>query len=256
MWPDVSAREHAYKGPRMAIYGYCRVSTILQADDGESLGVQERQIQGWCMMQGEDLAHLHIERGVSGSVPLGKRPEGSAMMAALKAGDTIVTSRLDRLFRSALDALQTVEAMQKRKIRVVIIDGLGDITGNGMAKAFLTISAAFAELERDTIRERVSTVKADQRKRGRYLGGAVPFGYSRTDDGDLVHNDVEQKIIARVKALRKGAEPGKVRSLRWLQGIVKEEFDRVVSLPTLQKIVSNAPSGVRRDLDGELITNH
>jgi hypothetical protein len=43
-------------------------------------------------------------------------------------------------------------------------------------KLFLTIAAAFAEAERDRIRERIGRVKADQKARGRYLGGKVPSG--------------------------------------------------------------------------------
>jgi len=43
-----------------------------------------------------------------------------------------------------------------------------------------------AEAERDRIRERATEVKADQRKRGRYLGGIVPFGWRVGDDGHLV----------------------------------------------------------------------
>jgi hypothetical protein len=55
----------------------------------------------------------------------------------------------------------------------------GDIAGNGLSKLFLTIAAAFAEAERNRIRERIGQVKADQKARGRYLGGKVPFRFRR-----------------------------------------------------------------------------
>ena len=61
----------------MAVYGYVRVSTIRQADEGESLAVQERQIAGHAMMLGLTLDRVFIERGVSGSVPLANRQEGA-----------------------------------------------------------------------------------------------------------------------------------------------------------------------------------
>jgi putative DNA-invertase from lambdoid prophage Rac len=91
------------------VYGYARVSTTLQAEEGESLGVQQRQVEGWCHMQGATLAQMFIERGVSGSVPLGERPEGALLLATARKGDTIVAPKLDRVFRSALDALQVIE---------------------------------------------------------------------------------------------------------------------------------------------------
>jgi putative DNA-invertase from lambdoid prophage Rac len=54
----------------MAVYGYCRVSTIRQADEGESLAVQRRQIDGYAHMQGLKLSRVFVERGISGSKPL------------------------------------------------------------------------------------------------------------------------------------------------------------------------------------------
>ena len=50
--------------------------------------------------------------------------------------------------------------------------------------------------------ERVSQSKADQKKRGRFLGGTVPFGFRRGDDGELVRHEAEQAAIAEMRALR------------------------------------------------------
>jgi putative DNA-invertase from lambdoid prophage Rac len=83
---------------------------------------------------------------------------------------------LDRVFRSALDALQTVDFLKTKGVNLHLLDLGGDISGNGLSKLFLTIAAAFAEAERDRLRERVSQVKADQKARGRFLGGSIPFG--------------------------------------------------------------------------------
>jgi putative DNA-invertase from lambdoid prophage Rac len=68
----------------MAVYGYVRVSTERQADDGESLGTQQRVIEGYAMMQGLPLDTLVVERGVSGSKPLGERHEGARLLAQLR----------------------------------------------------------------------------------------------------------------------------------------------------------------------------
>jgi hypothetical protein len=45
-------------------------------------------------------------------------------------------------------------------------------------------------------------VKADQKARGRYLGGKVPFGFRRGDDGELVSHEAEQEAIREMIALR------------------------------------------------------
>lgn len=228
----------------MAVYGYSRVSTDRQADEGESLTVQERQIKGWCMMHGHDLTEMFVDSGVSGSVPVGSRPAGAELMKRLKAGDIIVAPKLDRLFRSALDALQTVEAMRGKKVSIWLLDHLGEITGNGMAKAFLTIAAAFAELERDQIRERIVGVKRDQKARGRYLGGKVPFGFKKEQrfrDGKIVTLlepvEAEQKIVAEIRAIR--AEPGPpFRSIRYVRDMIALRHGRTLALPTVHRIIN------------------
>jgi putative DNA-invertase from lambdoid prophage Rac len=190
----------------MAVYGYCRVSTTRQASDGESLDVQGRQIEGYCLMHGMTLTETVIEQGVSGSIPVTERPAGGALFARLKAGDVVIAAKLDRLFRSALDALNVVEGLKLRGIKLHLLDLGGDIAGNGLSKLFLTISAAFAEAERDRIRERVATVKADQKARGRYLGGRVPLGWRVGEDGGLVAVPEEQNAIAAMREARAGGQ--------------------------------------------------
>ena len=74
-------------------------------------------------------------------------------------------------------------------------------------KLFLTIAAAFAEAERDRIRERIGQVKADQKARGRYLGGKTPFGFRRGGSGELVPHEAEQEAIREMVALRAHGKP-------------------------------------------------
>jgi putative DNA-invertase from lambdoid prophage Rac len=186
----------------MAIYGYCRVSTLRQANEGESLDVQRRQIEGYALMHGLTLAGILVEEGVSGSVPVEDRPVGGPLLARLERGDIVIAAKLDRLFRSALDALKVVESLKTRGVKLHLLDLGGDIAGNGLSKLFLTIAAAFAEAERDRIRERIGQVKADQKARGRYLGGKVPFGFRRGDAGELVEIPAEQEAIREMVALR------------------------------------------------------
>ena len=191
----------------MATYGYCRVSTLRQANEGESLDVQKRQIEGYAHMHGLTLDDVVVEEGISGSVPIAERPKGGVLFAKLEKGDLVIAPKLDRLFRSALDALTTVEDLRKRGVSLHLLDLGGDISGNGLSKLFLTIAAAFAEAERDRIRERIGQVKADQKARGRYLGGIVPFGFRRGADGELVPHAPEQEAIQEIRRLRAEGKP-------------------------------------------------
>jgi putative DNA-invertase from lambdoid prophage Rac len=186
----------------MAVYGYARVSTARQASEGESLEVQQRQIEGYALMHGLQLAGVLVEEGVSGSVPVEERPVGGPLFAKLQRGDIVIAAKLDRLFRSALDALTVVEDLRKRGVALHLLDLGGDISGNGLSKLFLTIAAAFAEAERDRIRERIGQVKADQKARGRYLGGTVPFGFRLGENGELVEHETQQEAIREIVSLR------------------------------------------------------
>jgi len=178
----------------MAIYGYCRVSTLKQANEGESLDVQRRQIEGY--------AHMH---GLT-------CPIGGQLFAKLQRGDIVIAAKLDRLFRSALDALKVVESLKGKGVKLHLLDLGGDIAGNGISKLFLTIAAAFAEAERDRIRERIGQAKADQKSRGRFLGGDVPFGFEVGADGALVPIGAQQEAIREIAALR--AQGRSLRAIR------------------------------------------
>ena len=188
---------------RMAVYGYVRVSTDRQADDGESLGTQQRIIEGYAMMNALTLDSVFVERGVSGSKPLGERPEGARLLAILKPDDVVITPKLDRMFRSALNALDVLGQLKERDVALHIIDLGGDVTGNGISKLVFTILSAVAEAERDRIRERIRDVKTDQRKRQRYLGGIVPFGWQVGEDGALIEVPEQQRAIRRIIELRR-----------------------------------------------------
>ncbi len=176
------------------------VSTSVEK--GGELNVQQRTVAGYALMLGLTVDRMFIERGVSGSVPLSDRAEGTVLLAALKSGDVLITAKLDRMFRSALDALDVRFQAEGPWVSLHMIDLDGDVTGNGISKLVFTILSAVAEAERDRIRERVTQVKRDQRHRNRYLGGFVPFGFRVGDDGALVSDATEQALIAHARALR------------------------------------------------------
>jgi putative DNA-invertase from lambdoid prophage Rac len=216
----------------MAVYGYGRVSTGRQASEGESLDVQRRQVEGYCAMKGWTLDGFFVEEGVSGSVPLADRPRGADLLAALQPGDVLIAAKLDRLFRSALDALQATEVLKTRGVALHLIDLGGDIAGNGLSKLFLTIAAAFAEAERDRIRERVANTKSDQKARGRYLGGILPFGWIADDDGQLVEVPAQQIAIRDMIRLR-----AEGRSFRAIAAIIAEDHGFTLTHEAVRKIL-------------------
>ena len=164
----------------MTTYAYVRASTIEQVTGKSTLDDQSRRITGAAMMRGETIFRVFSDPGVSGAMPISLRPAGGEMLALLQPGDTVIAAKMDRIFRSAEDALVTAGRLQERGIRLVIADmGPDPVTENGSAKLFFTMLAAFAEFERNRIAERV--------KDGR--------------DACLEVDEAEQAVITQAKSL-------------------------------------------------------
>lgn len=218
----------------MALYGYARVSTGRQASAGDSLEVQTRKVEAHG--NGLDVAlpvkTMFVEAGVSGSVPLADRPKGAELLAVLRKGDVVVASKLDRMFRSAADALATAAALKAKGVSLVLIDLGGDVTANGVSKLFFTILAAVADFERARIGERQADAKADALRRGVYRGGKVPFGSVVGEGGVLKPVEAEQAALATMRALKASGA-----SLRVISAEVERMCGRRLSPNTVARLL-------------------
>jgi putative DNA-invertase from lambdoid prophage Rac len=82
--------------------------------------------------------------------------------------------KLKGLANGRLRVRARLDAQAVRGVFLHLLDLGGDIAGNGLSKLFLTIAAAFAEAERDRIRERIGQSKAGQKARGATSGAKFP----------------------------------------------------------------------------------
>jgi DNA invertase Pin-like site-specific DNA recombinase len=217
----------------MKVYAYCRVSTAAQAEEGISLDEQQRRIDGQALAEGWTITERFVEAGVSGSVPLGERPEGAKLLALVEPGDIVIAAKLDRMFRSALDTLNVIKDLQRRSVSLWLLDIGGDVSGNGIAKLMLTMVSAFAEFERDRISERIKDAKAQMRAEGRSLGGKRPFGYRVNQVGKLVKDPEEQAAIAQMHRLRRRG-----RSYREIAEAVRKKHAVPITHVTVMRVLS------------------
>jgi len=219
----------------MAVYGYTRVSTEDQVEN-TSLEDQARQIKGIAITHDLELEHIYEERGVSGAVPLLRREEG-CKLAFLRAGDTVIVSKLDRMFRDARDALNVIGDWEEAGINL-IINGYGNVMdkSNPNGRFMLEIMAVFSGEERRRIRERVLAGRKAKQQAGGFLGGEPPFGYSRSGNGRnsrLRENPEEQDAIITMKAARL-----KGHSYRDIVKIVAKKHGIDISHVTVRKIIT------------------
>ncbi len=104
-----------------------------------------------------------------------RRTDRAGLLAALdylRAGDTLCVWKLDRLGRSVKEVLTLADELHERGVGLRILTGrlAGTYTPTGEGKFFFIMMAAFAELERDMLRERTMAGLAAARARGRRGG--------------------------------------------------------------------------------------
>jgi len=187
------------------IYGYARVSTVEQTA-GSSLDEQQTRIKGVAMMRGAEVAEMFVDGGVSGAVPLRDRPAGQRLMDTLESGDVLISAKLDRLFRSASDALTQAELFKAQGVDMIIADmGADPVTQNGASRMFFGMMACVAEFERSRIKERQQEGQKSKKSRNGYIGGRRPYGFQIVGTGRdavLIEDAREQAAIREIHALR------------------------------------------------------
>jgi DNA invertase Pin-like site-specific DNA recombinase len=97
------------------------------------------------------------------------RPRLAEALTYLRAGDTLVVWKLDRLARSLRQLIETVELLHQRGIGFVSVTEAIDTTTPG-GKMIFHVVGALAEFERDLIKERTNAGLASAKARGVQLG--------------------------------------------------------------------------------------
>ncbi|MEY7998657.1 recombinase family protein [Clostridium sp. Mt-5] len=103
--------------------------------------------------------------------------------------DALVCYRLDRISRNVADFSATLELLEQHNIAFVSIKEQFD-TSTPMGKAMVYIASVFAQLERETIAERVRDNMLELAKTGRWLGGPPPMGFTSEK---ILYYDSEMK---------------------------------------------------------------
>lgn len=145
----------------MATFGYGRVSTNQQTVENQKL-----ELEGF----GYKIDYWFEDVGVSGKTSANLRPQFKALLDKIRDGESIVVSKLDRLGRDAIDVLQTVKALSRKNIKIIVHQlGNTDLSSSA-GKMLLTMLAAVAEMERDLLIERTQSGLQRAKSEGKTLG--------------------------------------------------------------------------------------
>jgi putative DNA-invertase from lambdoid prophage Rac len=145
----------------MAIFGYGRVSTVLQTTENQRLELER---------SGFTPDYWFQDTGISGKTVASERTQFKLMLEKIRDGETLVVSKLDRLGRDAIDVLSTVRFLEKRQIQVIVLQlGKTDLT-SPTGKLLLTMLSAVAAMERDLLIERTQAGLERAKAEGKQLG--------------------------------------------------------------------------------------
>ena len=188
------------------LVGYARCST-----DKQDLDAQRKALAAL----GVPPERIYLDFGLTGTRR--DRPGLDQALAAVRAGDTLVVSKLDRLARSVPDARDIGDTLVARGVRLSLGGTVYD-PGDPMSKMFFNMLAVFAEFEVDLLRMRTREGMAIARAKGR-LKGRQP------------------KLSARQRALLTGLHAKGEHTIAELA----EMFS--VSRPTVYRVLNGTGSG-------------
>lgn len=172
---------------------YIRVSTEEQAKEGYSIEAQRERGLKFIESQSWDLYDVFVDDGYSAKNI--DRPEIQRLMrlATQKKFDVVVFWKLDRLIRNVPNLHELLELFEKYEVKIKSVTEIFDTT-TAMGRFFLTLVAAMAAWERETIAERVVEGMRKKASDGERSNGSAPYGYE-VNDGRLVIKSDEAKIV-------------------------------------------------------------
>jgi DNA invertase Pin-like site-specific DNA recombinase len=180
--------------------GYCRVSTLNQAEEGVSLEAQEARIRAWAAANGYTLAAVHRDAGLSGKRADNRPGLQQALADACRQEAALVVYSLSRLARSVPDAYAITGRLEKAGASLVLLSEAVDTT-TAAGRMFFGMLSVLAAFERDLTAERTVAALAYKRKAGCRVSGLAPFGF-RFESGMVVPDAQEACVLRHIRTLR------------------------------------------------------
>ena len=196
-----------------------------------SLETESLAVQTYCLKQEWYLSESLQDNETDWGIGFKDRVKGARLISLLSAGDKIVCSHLERVVSSSLEAAQLVEFFKSLEVQLHVVELNGDITSEGFSLEFAKAAELFSRLDKRKSAERIKSVKQKQKNKGRYLGGSRPFGYMVHENGKLIENPLEQRLLRRILELKRAG-----KSLRSISDEVSTPL-APVSFKTVQRLL-------------------
>ncbi len=228
------------KTKKKSAYGYVRVSTTGQVDEGVSMEAQRDRIADFCVTRGFDLVDIIEDAGISGK-NIKNRPGIQQALSMLKRGQVLVTFSWSRLARSTIDLLNIEAELKRRGVELASVTEQHVDTTSAHGAMHFQMLATFGEFERRTIGERTRAAMQHLKRQGRFTGGEAPLGW-RVEGDFLVPIADEQVTLHLVHNLRaRGRSFRQILRELGLRGI-RNRKGLPLALAQVQRILRRPPA--------------
>ncbi|MBU1702191.1 MAG: recombinase family protein [Candidatus Eisenbacteria bacterium] len=156
---------------------YARVSTEEQREK-QTIQTQRQFAEKYCELHEISVFDVYSDDGITGTLPLKKRPAGAKLLQDAEAGrfDTMLFYRLDRLGRDPRVTLEALDQLEQLGVKIKSMTEPFD-TGDATGRFYVTVLSGVAGLERETFLERSRAGTERLAREGTWLGGISPYGY-------------------------------------------------------------------------------
>jgi site-specific DNA recombinase len=190
-----STNGHGSKPEQVALY--LRVSSEEQRDAG-TIETQREFLLHHAERSGFEVAETYADDGISGTVPLHKRPEGARLLEDAGEGkfQTVLVYKLDRLGRTQLGILNAADRLEGMSIALrSATEHFETVSPQG--RLMFQMLGSFAEFERASIRERTRDGLHRAWRNGRQTG-TIPYGYTIAGDGSLALVPEQAQVVRQI----------------------------------------------------------
>lgn len=161
---------------------YKRVSSLAQARDGYSLEFQDEILRSHCEREHLEIAGVYEDGGRSGANIQREGLQRLIADARRRRFDLVLIFRVDRFSREPLDLLFLVNELKALGIQLRSVTEAVDAS-DPAGELMLTILGAIGKFVRQNILDNAMKGKRVRASKGRYTGGAVPYGYIVQNNG-------------------------------------------------------------------------
>lgn len=194
--------------------------------------IKSQMHEGWILVDKQ-----YNDGGYSGGTM--ERPAFKELLKDIENDkiDIVVVYKVDRLTRSLMDFSKIIDVFDRHKTSFVSITQQFNTT-TSMGRLTLNILLSFAQFEREVTGERIRDKIAASKKKGMWMGGKVPLGYSKEDKKLVIYNEDAQKVqMLFEKYLELKSVPKLMQYLK--ENEIKTKTDKYFSKGQLYHLLAN-----------------